>query len=207
LKKETTTIQITWTGEHIYCPVASPKDFLIETQGTIWLQNELAGRSAIGEFRLFFCDVEGALNANIDSYDVFDASFRTFEYYKILMRGKEFGFAKTVNQTLNDTLSNVNVLIIDRIEIKQEYRTNGYGLDVMSALIHRFGLNAGIAAIKPFPLQFDGAMPQVEVAGITAEDVKKWTTALAKATKKLVSYYEKIDFQRLPGSPYMVRSL
>lgn len=193
-------INLTWKGECYVNPSVEGQDFLVETNGIIWAEYESEPPKKIGEFRLYFCDIEGAGNSNIDSYDVLDTTTHTFEYYKVLMSSGDYGFSKKVNKALNTILSNFNVLIIDRIEIAPQYRSNGYGLQVMLALMQRFGSNAGICAIKPFPLQFEGIMQKVGNAGSSE-------TALKKATAKLVSYYKHLGFIKLPNTPFMVRSL
>jgi hypothetical protein len=75
-------------------------------------------------------------------------------------------------------------------------------------MIKRFGLGAGVVAIKPFPLQ-------LEVPGNHQTGEPGWRESLAlesfqsnseSATQKLRDYYSRLGFKALPDTPYMVLS-
>ena len=48
-----------------------------------------------------------------------------------------------------------NVLILDYLALRTQYRGRGLGLRVMRQLMVRFGAGAEVIAIRPTPLQFD----------------------------------------------------
>jgi GNAT superfamily N-acetyltransferase len=100
-----------------------------------------------------------------------------------------------------------NILILDRLEILPQFRGRGLGLAVMSDLIKRFSLGAGLVAIKPYPLQFEFHSSDTEsrtwrqelgLSGLCADE--------KLATQKLCDYYGRIGFRRLRGTPFMIRA-
>jgi hypothetical protein len=207
-RKKDMRLFLKWAGEQDISFYPDASDYLVETEGQIWIEDINTNiENKIGEFRVFFCDLEEAINAGISAYDVFDENSRVFDFHKALFKRDDFCFSPKVVKTIHDTPFNWNVLIIDRIEIQSPFRGNGYGLQVMLSLMKRFGSNAGLVAINPFPLQFEGTMPCIGVDGTTNADLKKWEKELDKSTKKLSSYYEFLQFSCLPRTPYMVRSL
>jgi len=101
-----------------------------------------------------------------------------------------------------------NILILDRLEILPRFRGQQLGLQYVRAAISRFGIGCRLAAIKPFPLQFEGKMGSV--SGNETEYVGPSKSMLANfdaATKKLKKYYAREGFISLRNSDLMILDL
>jgi GNAT superfamily N-acetyltransferase len=115
-------------------------------------------------------------------------SFATSEYSQLF---KKLEWRKRVRKKFEPR--SVDLLILDRIELKPEYRGHGLGLLGARCLIEMFGSRCGLIACKPYPLQFEGSnrrRPPVRPSGAAK--------ALRTARKKLRQYWIRVGFQRVP---------
>jgi hypothetical protein len=102
-----------------------------------------------------------------------------------------------------------NMLILDRLEILPEFRGQRLGLRYMRTVIRRFGLGCRIAAIKPFPLQFE---PQPTRGNSDLQwharmNTKSLTRGKRAATIKLKEYYSREGFKPVRGTDLMILDL
>jgi hypothetical protein len=111
--------------------------------------------------------------------------------------GKEAGnFSAPVCKKLGEEMVlSRNMLILDRLEIRPQFRGQELGLRYMRAAITRFGMGCRIAAMKPFPLQFEDKVSESTIADFRA------------ATAKLKKYYARDGFEALRGSDLMILDL
>jgi len=200
-------VVLSWSAESFVSASGEPHDFIYETDGDLLAIDDADNRSLIGKFRLYYIDVERALNDGMPIFDVFDSYAQTFDYYDSLFGNNSPEFSDALMKILDYDVFGSNVLILDRLEILPKYRGRGLGLSVMRNMIARFAGGAAVIAIKPFPLQFE---PES-----SAEDQKKWRadlglTTLSKnkrnATKKLRNYYSRLGFVSMRGTSFMVRA-
>lgn len=159
-----------------------------------------------GKVRLFVVDLEGADKKGQGASWTLDLEAGT-EPYIALLSEEAGNFSPAVLKILGEEfVSNSNMLIIDRLELLPTYRGRGFGLKCMDAYIRHLSAGCRIAAIKPFPLQF-------EPAGRTADE---WRDALAfkslsrdkrASTKRLKQHYGQLGFTHVPRTDLMVRDL
>ena len=137
-----------------------PEDFMYEVCGKILCGTEEDEKDRIaGRFRVYYADFETALNHGVSSFEVLDAYQHTLDYAKAILGSNEGLFSARLEKLLDDEISNLNFLILDRVEILPKYRGGGIGVLVLNSLIERFGAGAGVVGMKPFPLQFEQATP------------------------------------------------
>jgi hypothetical protein len=76
----------------------------------------------------------------------------------------------------------------------------------MAACVRHLGLGCRIAAIKPFPLQFEGGVRRSDdwKGGLTLTDFSRDKRA---TTARLRSYYAQIGFQHVRGTQLMICDL
>lgn len=200
-------VVLSWTAESYVSASGEPTDFLYETDGDLLVVNDADDRSLVGKFRLYYVDVERAINNGMPIFDVLDSYAQTVDYYDALFGVNAPEFSDSLMKTLNDDVFGSNVLILDRLEILPKYRGRGLGLSVMRHMIERFAGGAAVIAIKPFPLQFE--------LESSREDGKKWKVDLGlselsknerNATKKLRDYYGRLGFVGMRGTPFMVKA-
>lgn len=159
-----------------------------------------------GKVRLFVVDLEGADKNGRSASWTLDLEAAT-EPYIALLSEEAGNFSPAVLKILGEEfVLNSNMLIIDRLELLPAYRGLGLGLKCMDACIRHLSAGCRIAAIKPFPLQF-------EPAGRTADE---WQDALAfkslsrdkrASTKRLKQHYGRLGFKHVSRTDLMIRDL
>jgi hypothetical protein len=140
-----------------------------------------------GETRIFIVNADAAERSGESLWDLLDHRAETAAYIPLL--GKDAGnFSAAVCRKLReDMVFSRNMLILDRLEILPRFRRQNLGHRYMRAVITRFGMGCRIAAMKPFPLQFEGKVSKSNAAEFRA------------ATNSLKRYYERAGFESLKG--------
>ena len=206
-KEEDLAILMSWSGENYVSEYADPHDFVYETSGDLFILDEFEGRECIGKFRVYYVDVERAMNEREPIYHVLDDhSAEVEEYFEPIFESEGYDFNENLLETVGYEVTGHNILILDRLEILPQYRGRKLGLTILHHMIARFSAGASIVAMKPFPLQFEP---------IRDGDKKKWRDRMCldqfsadenTANEKLRDYYRKLGFIHLGGSPMMVVS-
>lgn len=199
-------IKLTWTeGCYVY-EYGEPEDYIYTTSGELIRAND-DSEALAGKFTLHYVDVDRAMDEKMSIFDVFDAYSHTFEYHDALFGANSPDFSDRLTKTLKHEAFGGNVLILDRLEILPEYRGRGLGLSVMRRLIKRFSGGAAIVVMKPYPLQFESeTRDQAKEAWRSELGLAELGRNQRAATKKLFDYYGRLDFVRISGTPFMVRS-
>jgi len=169
----------------------------------------LGERKEIGEFRVIYVDLISAINENVPIFDVLDCHSESAAHYWELFNDDmdgTFSLPVIAAADLEDATWNPNLLILDRLTIEPNYRGRGFGLDALKLLMHRYRLGCGLIAMKPFPLQFQGAFDD---SVLLQEQKAKYGLAGSalnsqQATKKLHKYYAKLGFKLARKTNFMV---
>lgn len=159
-----------------------------------------------GQVRLFVLNADAAESEGEDLFDVLDERAETAAYIPLL--GDDAGnFSRAVCKILGEEMVFCrNILILDRLEILPRFRGQQLGLQYVRAAISRFGIGCRLAAIKPFPLQFEGKMGTASETE-TVEPSKSVRADFDAATKKLKKYYAREGFISLRNSDLMILDL
>ncbi len=198
---------MSWSSESFVSEYPDPHDFVYETSGDLYDLGKYEDREFIGRFRVYYVDIERAMNQREPIYNVFDShSAEVEEFYEPIFGSEGYDFNENLLKVVNYEVSGYNLLILDRLEILPKYRRKKLGLNILHHMIERFSAGASIVAMKPFPLQFEP---------IGDEDKKKWHDKMGLdqfptneniAREKLYTYYRKLGFINLTGTPMMVIS-
>ena len=194
-------IFMNWSSESFVSEYPDPHDFVYETSGDLFNIDEFECREFIGKFRVYYVDVERAMNQREPIYQVFDGhSAEVEEYFEPIFESEGYDFSENLLEAVSHEVSGLNLLILDRLEILPQYRRKKLGLTILHHMIERFSAGASIVAMKPFPLQFEP---------IRDEGKKKWRDRMRLdqfpkdeniAIEKLYNYYRKLGFIHLSGT-------
>ena len=113
--------------------------------------------------------------------DAFDQSSSSLAVGTILFDDTFSSVNNQVLELVGDSF-NANILLVNRLEIKEEYRAKGYGKYVLNSLDIYFKSTCAYVALKSFPLGFEG---------IT--DDKKYN----KAQERLNSFYSRCGYKKI----------
>src|SRR5687768_17386021 len=110
----------------------------------------------IGKVRLFVVHADAASFAGVPLADVLDVQSATAPYIALLSKRRAGNFSRAVMRMLGKEIAmSQNMFILDRLEILPKFRGHELGLDAMRACLDHFSGGCRIAAIKPYPLQFE----------------------------------------------------
>jgi GNAT superfamily N-acetyltransferase len=178
-----------------HVPRKKPGDWALEISGSILATVQTAFRGGngsdaeIGIVKAFLIQIREARREGFQASAVLNAkSFATSEYSQLF---KKLEWRKRVSKKFEPR--SADLLILDRIELKPEYRGHGFGLLAARCVIETFGSRCGLVACKPYPLQFEGSnqwRPPARVWGAAK--------ALRRARTKLRRYWARVGFQRVP---------
>ena len=161
-----------------------------------------AGLIESGKFSVFYLDIALAWSHGQSQFDVFDGYSSTFSYYEQMYTAQGEMRKKLVDLIGNEPF-HANVLILERLEILPKFRGRRFGLAILKTMIERFGAGAGIAALKPYPLQFEMDLGPKDVAWKKELDLATFPKNQLRSTKALSKYYGRIGFKQLSRTPFM----
>jgi len=83
-------IIMSWSCENYVSEYTDPDDLIYETSGNLFAIDENDDKECIGKFRIYYVDVERAINERESIFDVLDAhSSHLSEYYLPIFDSKE----------------------------------------------------------------------------------------------------------------------
>jgi GNAT superfamily N-acetyltransferase len=200
-------VVLEWNSSSLADPSGEPTDYVYENRGDLIDVGEGGDRIAVGKFGCYYMDIDRALNDGMPACDVFDAYASTIVFYDKIFDAKTEEYSSRIEKLCHGTPLNRNVLILDRLEILPKYRGKKLGLEVLRHMIQRFGAGAGLVALKAFPLQFEAQGSRDETDKWRSQlNLSKFKLDEKIATTKLITYYTKLGFERLPRTKFMFRS-
>jgi GNAT superfamily N-acetyltransferase len=142
-----------------------------------------------------------------DALDAVSAS--TAEYMVMYDRNIAGFFSRRVERLFEEleSCSNNNLLIIDRVEIYSEYQGRGIGLAAMQLITRHLGEPCALAAIKPYPLQFESGNESLSLSSPAQMGLDTFTKDKRLATAKLRAHYAQLGFVTLPRTKLMIKNL
>lgn len=183
-----------------------PSDYVNILDGLIYYspeENETNEREEIiGAFRMAYIDANSATENETSLFDVYDCDAETLEFFESFVNLDDEEFTKELTDFLESEFvySGNNVLIIDRIGIRPEFRGNNLGLIVLRNLIQRFSKGVSVVAIKPAPFEFTSSHIKKEYIDWQRSKTKKDSIEAIK----LGEYYHKLGFTKINNSAYLV---
>ncbi len=194
--------EIRLSAEKLLAASGSPHDFVDVFDGEVIFDNGSVSCTA-GTIRASIAHVEAAEEAGAGLFDVFDChSDQLHECWCALFdpRTSQFRHGLQLEPFPRD------VLLVDRIELQPSHRGRCLGLVVASKLIDMLSGGCGVAACKPFPLQFVGAEGTRGDTRTGAEPERAARDAAA-ATRRLRKHWSRLGFSRVRRSSIFALSL
>jgi hypothetical protein len=183
-----------------------PEPLLAAYSGTIY---QSWPHRVVGRARAYVVPIDQARDHGHHALDFLDVNGDVWPYNVLLSHREAGSFSSAVNRALGiDDVYSQNLLIIDRVEILPRFRGRDYGLQAMHLILTHLSLGCRLAAIKPYPLQFevDGAMG-VDRTWHQRLQLDRFALAQSQATHKLRSHYARLEFVPVTGTGFMVRDL
>lgn len=185
-------------------PFEEPNNSLLEYVGQIQAYDESTdAMQTVGSARAYVADLDHCEERGFGIMECLDSIGATAPYLQLVSSQEAGSFSPTMRRVLEepDTFS-MNMLIIDRLEILPPHRGRGYGLEAMRIIIAQLGQGCRIAAIKPYPLQFEPK--ETWRANL---ELHRFTNKKGEATKRLKALYSGLGFKSVGRTDLMILSL
>lgn len=166
----------TWDGD--------PSSYVVHVSGTIMPIGGDDPEEEVGSVQAILCRLGEAMNGGVGWYDVLDSFSETAPYMELIERDDWSDQVQEVCEPLGNDL-----LILDRMEVKERYRGNGFGLMAANSCMRAFGSGCGLVALKPFPLQYE--------AKVNPETKAHDPRAFQRDKMKLTRYWARLGFKLL----------
>jgi hypothetical protein len=120
------------------------------------------------------------------------------EYHAAFFEPDDWEYKKAVRRQFPNILS-LDLLILERAEIEPGFRKRGLGLLAVSRTVDLFGVNCGLVAMKPFPLQFRNYLNS---GWCPFDGLQDPAAAFRIARRRLRQYWSRVGFKRVNGTEY-----
>lgn len=178
---------------------SGPEDYSQLVTGTVFatrqeVQGNDDGRVEIGTLTASIIQLSRAIDEGWNLYDILDAPshstaeclglFQEIDYNTLRLKSPDYN--ARVRNLFKDDVWVGDILLVEKIEIQEEYRGHDSGLFVMRTVIDTFGHGRSLVVCKPFPLQYSST--------VTENNHTEFQAAL----KKLRKYWSRSGFKRVP---------
>lgn len=177
--------------------IFEPDDVTIRIHGDIAMEVEDSDETtAVGTLEAFLVPLSSVDHYGFSLFDVLDADTDTSFYTGILRSDPdEHGLIQwnLLAQALHEeAFLGTDLLIVDCVEIKEQFRGKRLGLLAVRRLIDALGDGMALVVIRPFPLQFiEYQSPDwIAPAGVTDRD-----KAFSEARERLATYWGVMGFR------------
>jgi hypothetical protein len=205
---------------HFYCTFRTEMSewscdggpYLSEYEGEIrvGLEDDVNEFRLAGRAKLFIVNPDAAEDHEEapSLFELLDLRGETAAYLPLVHSTEPNRFSPAVRRILReDIVPSRNMLILDRLEILPEFRRQQLGLRYVRTAIKRFGSGCRIAALKPFPLQFERTLDDPDLVWRARMNLDLFSREARSAQASLKKYYSREGFIPLRGTDLMILDL
>lgn len=185
-------------------PFSDIEPYAQEITGEIFICDDNDEQALAGRIRLFYIDIGGMINEGYSLYDVLDMQAATAEYM-VLFEGDSCEYSEIILSSIGDDPIGLDLLILDRLQIFPPYRGQELAIPVIFRTIQQYGHGCKFAVMKPFPLQFEAGVAESE--WYQEMEMESFEQNEEQALDKLRSYYLKMGFAEVKGTPFLALNL
>jgi GNAT superfamily N-acetyltransferase len=154
----------------------------------------------LGTVRAFLVLVGLAREKKESVYDAMDAiNDDTAECYAAVFDEENDEWNSVVRELYDDGPMSADLLLIDRIDLKDEHRGKGVGGKVVREVIDTFGLHCGLVVCKPFPLQYTGWAEKIPAA---TQKEPEYEARRLEAFARVTEFWTGCEFVKLQESEF-----
>ena len=129
-----------------------PDDYCQDFSGAITVINADTSETKVGTMSVTVVRLERTLNkGDLSAHEVLDARADLDELCCLI--SDNFEWSEALNEHGGAGFG-LDLLVIDRVRVDEAFRGRGLGLIAAFGAIHTFRSGCGVAALKPYPLQY-----------------------------------------------------
>jgi hypothetical protein len=194
----TTSVEPTWDSHE-------PENYITHLSGNVCISSDDSDCIVVGTVSAFSVRLSNALDDGVSWFEVLDSYNDDIALYSALVEPDGSSYTEWVQSKFEPFAS--DLLILDRIRIKPQYRGNGYGLYAAQLVIQAFGPLGGIVACAPAPYELAQKRDRSSVAGAGSPENKEPLPGWKPAQAKLREFWSLLGFEPLPASDVFVLCL
>lgn len=188
--------------------LANPERYVTLREYDIILEGGSGGLTRVGELSLVTVDLdrwsrEGGVCAVFELFDVLDAA--TFEIAEALFTNS----GRLRRRVIANPIS-INVVLLDRLRVSDEYRNKGIGSSVVRRVLEEFGEGATLIALLAWPIDAQEEVLErhtgsnhTDSTDAPLQEYKYNTPAFRQAAQRVRAFYEKHGFRTVGGNRVM----
>jgi GNAT superfamily N-acetyltransferase len=157
----------------------------------------------VGEVQVYLVNRGRIIDEHGSLFDAMDAtSSETMDCYEAIIDQQTDDWKDEVQSLIGeDAMISYDILLINRLELKEEFRGKGIGARVAREVINALGPNCAVIACKPLPLQYVGYLGREHTEERAAPGYEKKRLA---ALRKVAAFWKKVGFRKLSSSDHYV---
>ncbi len=200
-------------GLELWCGNDEPNGYVYQYRGEIFDYEEEEDDNddlgcdepnvKVGEIEVFYVDRVRIINERGSFYEAMDdISSDTRECHAALIDDESDDWKEEVTALISeDALIHDNVLLINRLQIEEQFRGRGLGAKVVHEIIKTFGSQCAVIVCKPFPLQYRGYRSEENAEARSAPGQEQKRRA---AFRKVAAFWKSVGFRKLASSEHYV---
>ncbi|MFK7775872.1 MAG: hypothetical protein AB8F94_27360 [Saprospiraceae bacterium] len=179
----------------------SSSDFISTYVGSILQINpEDENEIQTGKIVLKFIHIGEALNQQKNIHEIFDSEEYVVRIGNRIFDFDENDFNEDIQDYYNFTFNNLDLCIIQRIEILEEFRSKKIGEMVLKNVCLKFASSCGIFVVQTFPIQFESQKYSIpNTKWENQMNLKTLDKDFEKSFYKLKAFYKSIGFNHIEG--------
>lgn len=174
------------------------EDLIQKITGRIIARSSSSGeedKQEIGKIELIYIDVVSAEEDDINLFTLFDLEAGMGDYCYPLYDLDEYDWSKRVYESLEDHLTNLNLLIIHRVKLLPKFRGQKIGLLAIRRSIQQFGNGCGLVCLIAKPYQVElSEKDSMNPGDYEKYGLSQFAEDKSTATRQLETYYKKMGF-------------
>ncbi|MDE1177105.1 MAG: hypothetical protein PW789_10955 [Edaphobacter sp.] len=172
-----------------------PSDFITVCHGDIICLMDDDSEQEIGTVVVYMIERSRVPNEGMSLFEVMDClDGDSCDCFANLFDQESEQLKPEVERLLSENRAfQHDMMLIERLELKPDYRGRGLGNEIASRVIQKFGQNCSVITCVPVPLQFTGLGPR-----------DKEPTGKRSAQQRVRKFWEGVGFLRLAGSDYYI---
>ncbi len=182
-----------------------PNTYVQTFEGTIFASDPDDWEPEAGIIKAYVVEYEQALMNGQSLFEAMDCeSSSTLECFDALFEVHRGELRRKISDSMICFRSELpNLMLLEAIELKPEFRGLGIGREAVRTVIGSLGSSCKLIACKPFPLQYEGFKSEEwqsrrELPGFERERLTAW--------KKVRRFWFNLGFLRVPRTEYYVWS-
>lgn len=178
----------------------NPNEFISTYMGKIIeIDLHTDKQTIIGKVCLKILLIVEAINNEVNVYDIFDTEEYTYRIGSRIYDFEEQDYKSDIQNFYREEIFPLDLCIIQRLEIIEEYRGKGIGEIVLENIKKRFASSCGLFVTQTYPIQFELASSDFLLNEKNKMKLDSLDKDYEKSFYKLKSFYQKSGFHHIEG--------